>query len=154
MLRLTSHIWSLYSINEFTASMAKKLLSSIPAFSVFSFSMLGVITVARLCVSILLPVSPSTFEKDEAQTRKEKSISNESRWLLGSRQQVRCKTLLLFSSSAISVTYQQIGKIQCQGSFITLRGDEKPIKLVGQQWIRKFSEELLEQRCNLHGILF
>lgn len=102
----TSHIWSLYSIREFTASIAKKLLSSMPAFSAFSLRMLGVMTVARLCISILLPVSSSTCENDEAQTRKEKSISNESRWLLGSRQHVRCKTLRRFSSSVISGTHQ------------------------------------------------
>lgn len=104
--QLTSHIWSLYSMRELTASIAKKLLSSIPAFSAFSLRILGVMTVARLCVSILLPVSSSTCENEEAHTRKEKSISNESRWLLGSRQQVRCKTLRRFSSSAISGNHQ------------------------------------------------
>lgn len=99
---LTWHIWSLYSIREFTASIARKLLSSMPTIGVFSLRMLGVMTVARLWVSILLPVSSSTAEKEEAQTKKEKRISRESRWLFGRRQQVRCKTLLRFSSSAIS----------------------------------------------------
>lgn len=91
--------------------MAKKLLS-IPAISAFSLRILGVMTVARLCVSILLPESSSTCENDEAQTRKEKSISNESRWLLGSRQQVRCKTLRRLSSSAISGTHQHTGHLR------------------------------------------
>ena len=36
-------------------------------------------TVARLWVSILLPVSSSTCENDDAQNRKEKRISRESR---------------------------------------------------------------------------
>ncbi len=57
--QLTSHIWSLQSINEWTASMARKL-SSIPIFLLFEKRMFGVITVARLWVSILLPVSSST----------------------------------------------------------------------------------------------
>lgn len=104
--QLTSHIWSLYSMRELTASIAKKLLSSTTNFSAFSLRILGVMTVARLCVSILLPLSSSTWENDEAHTRKEKSISNESRWHLGSRQQVRCKTLRRFSSSVISRTHQ------------------------------------------------
>jgi hypothetical protein len=59
--------------------MARKLLSSMPAFSVLSLRMFGVMTVARLWVSILLPVSSSTWENEEAQTRKEKRISKESR---------------------------------------------------------------------------
>ncbi len=102
---LTWHIWSLHSIREFTASIARKLLSSMPTKGVFSLRMLGVMTVARLWVSILLPVSSSTAEKEEAQTKKEKRISRESRWLFGRRQQVRCKTLLRFSSSAISTRW-------------------------------------------------
>ncbi len=89
-------------MSELTASIARKLLSSMPTMGVFSLRILGVMTVARLWVSILLPVSSSTDEKEEAQIRKEKSISRESRWLFGSRQHVRCKTRLRFSSSAIS----------------------------------------------------
>lgn len=45
---LTWHIWSLHSIRELTASIARKLLSSMPTKGVFSLRMLGVMTVARL----------------------------------------------------------------------------------------------------------
>ena len=64
--------------------------------------MLGLMTVARLWVSILLPLSSSTCENDDTQTKNEQSTSSESRWLLGSRQHVKCSTLRFFSSSAIS----------------------------------------------------
>ena len=58
--------------------MARKL-SSMPTSLVSELRMFGVITVARLCVSILLPVSSSTCEKEEAQLRNENRISVESR---------------------------------------------------------------------------
>lgn len=104
---LTSHIWSLYSIRELMASMARKLSSETSFLLSWSLRMLGLMTVARLWVSILLPVSSSTCEKDEAQTRKEKRISRESRWLFGSRQHVRWSTRRFFSSSAISIPHGQ-----------------------------------------------
>ena len=76
---LTSHIWSLYSIRELMASMARKLSSETTFLLSWSFRMLGLMTVARLWVSILLPLSSSTCENDDAHTRNENSISRESR---------------------------------------------------------------------------
>ncbi len=98
-MRLTSHIASLYSINEFTASIARKALSSMPGLLLLGARMLGVITVARLWASILLPDSSSTCENDATQFRKEKRTSRESRWLLGNKQHVKCSTRRRFSSS-------------------------------------------------------
>jgi len=99
---LTSHIWSLYSMRVLTASMPRKLSSETTLLVSWSLRMLGLMTVARLWVSILLPLSSSTCENEDTQTRNEQSTSNESRWLFGRRQQLRWSTLRFFSSSAIS----------------------------------------------------
>src|SRR5205809_654375 len=86
----TSHIRSLDSINELIASIARKL-SSIPGTLVLVswYKMFGVITVARLWMSILLPDSSSTWENEAAQVKNEKRISKQSLWDFGSRQHVR-----------------------------------------------------------------
>ena len=91
-----------------TASMARKL-SSMPGPRESPRRMLGVMTVAMLCVSILLPLSSSTCEKEAAQLRNANKTSTESLWLLGSRQQVRCSTRVFFSSlpiSAVTLAFQ------------------------------------------------
>ena len=66
-------------------------------------------TVARLCESILLPVSSSTCENDAAQLRKEKSTSSESRCAFGSKQQVRCNSRSRLLSSVISMNKESVG---------------------------------------------
>ena len=76
----TSHIDSLHSINVCTASIARKLSSTgiVARFlfpTGFEKRMLGAMTVARLCTSILLPDSSSTVEKDAAQLRNANKIS-------------------------------------------------------------------------------
>ena len=81
--------------------MARKL-SSMPRPRESARRMLGVMTVAMLCVSILLPLSSSTWEKEAAQLRNANKTSTESLWLLGSRQHVRCSTRVFFSSLPIS----------------------------------------------------
>lgn len=99
---LTSHIVSLYVISALTASMARKLSSTVP-FLVFGYRMLGDMTVARLCMSILLPDSSSMCEKDDVQLRKVKRTSIVSRCALGRRQQAKCSTRFCFSGSDSSV---------------------------------------------------
>ena len=98
---------SLYVISALTASIARKL-SSTALVLAFGYRMLGVITVARLWMSILLPVSSSTCEKDDVQFKKANKTSMVSRWALGSKQHVRWRTRFCFSGSEISKSCQYI----------------------------------------------
>lgn len=75
---LTSDKVSLYAISALTASIERKLSSTVLFFAL-GYRIFGVMTVARLWMSILLPDSSSTCEKDEAQLRKANRTSIVSR---------------------------------------------------------------------------
>jgi hypothetical protein len=99
----------------------------------------------------LLPDSSSTWEKDEVQFKKEKRTSMVSRFILGSRQQVRWRTLRRLSGSWISGKVSE-GKSHESGLSLTLRSDEQAMKLRCHQWLGHFSQELLQKSRNLHRI--
>jgi hypothetical protein len=77
-------------------------INGVPSFP-FAYRTLGVMTVARLCKSILLPVSSSTWENEETHSRKAKTTSIVSRLHLGNKQHVKCSDFRLESSSDISI---------------------------------------------------
>ena len=64
--------------------------------------MFGQMTVAKLPMSILLPVSSSTCAKDATHLRKMNKTSTVSRCVFGSRQHTRCKTRSRCSGCSIS----------------------------------------------------
>ena len=112
--------------------------------------MLGLITVARLCRSILFPVSSSTCEKEATHFKKVNKTSTVSRLPLGSRSVTKCKQRLRSTSLVKSkikrkekenITRSEINcKVYTRITkkiVLTLSSHKQPIKFVRHKWFRK-----------------
>jgi hypothetical protein len=137
---LTSHKVSLYSIRLCTASTARKLFS-ISRFLAPECRMLGAMTVARLWMSILLPDSSSTVEKDDTQFRNVKITSIVSRCACGSRQHVKCNTCRRFSSSGMPAL---VSLVLVFNGVLTSCPDEEFVQLMCQDRIGQVAKELFQ----------
>lgn len=138
------------SSSSSTARMPRKLSSLVGSLP-FASSTLGVMTVARLARSILLPVSSSMCEKEATHLRKTKITSMVSRCALGSRQETRCSMRSRAAVSSIPAKGQLDVKIGGEGRR-TLSCHEEVMKLVREQGVGQLAQKLLEQRRKLDRI--